>query len=219
MPIANKVNNFRFLVLKKYCALFNKNPLEAVYNDNFFDVQHHENVLGDTPKALAGIVKNFYNPRSVVDFGCGIGIYLRELEKLGMDVFGIDGSPAASRNLVIDKGRFLTQDCTKEFTLPRRYDGAICFEVAEHIPTEKSRILVGNITRASDLVFFTAAPKGQGGHDHINEQEPKFWLDLFSEKGYEFLEEDTRIIKKELFDKKAIFWLAENFLVFSKKKS
>ena len=81
------------------------------------------------------------------------------------------------------------------------------------------RELVKNIVQASDLIFFTAAPKGQGGHDHINEQEPEFWINLFSDQGYGFLREDTNLIREKLFAKKAIFWLAENFLIFKKRQS
>ena len=216
MPMVNSINNLRFWIVKKYCAVFNKNPLEHVYNDKFFNIRYHEDILGDTPRILAEAVKSFYNPKSVIDFGCGIGIYLKEFVKLGVEVFGIDGSPAALRNLIIDKNRFLVQDLTEDFALPRRYDCALCFEVAEHIPTDKSRALVKNITKASDVVIFTAAPKGQGGHDHINEQAQQFWIDIFSENGYGFLADGTERLKKILVEKKAIFWLANNILVFQK---
>ncbi|MBU2575472.1 class I SAM-dependent methyltransferase [Patescibacteria group bacterium] len=193
-----------------------KSPLEYVYNDAFFNITDQKYALGDSPKIFAEIIKTHYNPKSVVDIGCGCGLYLQELEKLGIKIFGIDGSPAASRNLVIDRSKFLLQDVTVDFFLPEQFDCVICFEVAEHISTDKSEVLVDNITRTSDLVFFATAPKGQGGHDHINEQDAQFWIDKFFVKGYHLLVADTVSIKKTLLDQGVIFWLSDNILIFKK---
>lgn len=216
MPILTCLDNFRCHLLKQYAIARQKNPLEYVYNDKFFSIERHEFVLGQTPRILAESVQEFCNPKSVIDFGCGCGIYLREMEKLGIEVFGIDGSPASARNLAIDQGKFLLQDLTQNFSLPRRFDCAICFEVAEHIPTPTSATLVSNIIAASETVIFTAAHEGQGGHDHINEQPPAFWIDLFARKGYTFLENDTAYLRQKLGERGAIFWLVENIMVFRK---
>jgi len=216
MSLINSINNFRFFLVKKYCILIKRNPLEYVYNDAFFNISDQEYALGNSPKIFAQIIKTYYNPKSVVDIGCAGGLYLRELERLGIKIFGIDGSPAASRNLVIDKSKFLLQDATVNFSLPERFDCAICFEVAEHISTDKSDVLVDNITKTSDLVFFAGSQKGQGGHDHINEQDAQFWIDKFYAKGYYLLVEDTKNIKKILCDHKVVFWLADNILIFKK---
>lgn len=217
MPAVTAINNFRCRIIKKWCLLTGRNPLEYIYNDSFFSVARHESVLENTPKVLAEIVFNFFRPKTVVDFGCGCGIYLREFERLGAEVFGIDGSPAAERNLAIDPKKFQLADLTKSIYLPGRYDCAICFEVAEHIPTSASLTLVDNVTRGSDLVVFSSAHKGQGGHDHINEQDPEFWVTLFQKKGFEFLAGDTKKIRTALRDAGAIFWLVDNIAVFRKR--
>ncbi|MDO8594374.1 MAG: class I SAM-dependent methyltransferase [bacterium] len=217
MPAVSALDKMRCSVIKKWCVLTGRNPLEYIYNDSFFSVARHESVLEQTPKILAETVFEFYKPKQVNDFGCGCGIYLREFERLGAEVFGVDGSPAAQRNLAIDQNKFLLADLTKPVSVSGKYDCAISFEVAEHIPTSTSETLVNNITRASDLVVFTAAHIGQGGHDHINEQDPSFWVALFQKKGFEFLAEDTRKIRKALSDAGAIFWLVDNFSVFKKQ--
>ena len=194
-----------------------KNPLEYIYTDSFFSIARHESVLQNTPQILAAAVFHFYRPKKVVDFGCGCGIYLREFERLGAEVFGVDGSPAAQRNLAIDQKKFRLADLTKSVSLLEHYDCAICFEVAEHIPTRVSETLVDNVTRGSDLVVFSSAHKGQGGHDHINEQDPQFWVTLFQKKGFEFLAEDTKKMRKALGDAGAIFWLVDNIAVFRRR--
>lgn len=217
MPVLSALDRYRCSLIKKICQLTGKNPLEYIYNDSFFSVGRHERVLKNTPSALAAAVVRRYHPKTVVDIGCGCGIYLREFECFGIDVLGIDGSPAAERNLAIGRGKFLLADLTNPLRLPRRFDAAICFEVAEHIPTETSAVLVDNITRASDRVIFTAAHKGQGGHDHINEQDPIFWITLFGEREYSLQERDTRELRQELSAAGAIFWLVDNLLIFKKK--
>jgi SAM-dependent methyltransferase len=217
MPAVSALDTVRCLALKKWCLLTGRNPLEYIYNDSFFSVARHESVLGDTPQILAETVFTFYKPKTVIDFGCGCGIYLREFEHLGAEVFGIDGSPAAQRNLAIDQKKFLLADLTQPVSVQKKYDCAISFEVAEHIPTNASETLVDNITRASNLVVFTAAHVGQGGHDHINEQDPEFWVSLFQKKGFEFLSEDTKKIRKALAGADAIFWLADNISVFRRR--
>src|SRR3989344_6257034 len=128
----------------------------------------------------------------------------------------MDGSVAALRNSAIDKNKFKIQDLTQPFVLSKRYDCALCFEVAEHIPTDKSEILVRNITQASDLIIFTSAHEGQGGHDHINEQPPQFWIDIFTKNNFRFIEDDTQRLKSLLSERGALSWMAENILVFKK---
>lgn len=214
MSFVNRLNNLRLWLIKKYCLFMGKNPLERVYDDAFFRVADWEYVLRDSPKVFAEFVASTYHPKSVVDVGCGGGFYAREFVKLSVEILGIDGSLAALRNSVIDAHKFMLQDVTKRFVLPKRYDCALCFEVGEHVSTASSETLVSNLIRVSDLIFFAAAQKGQGGHDHINEQSADFWIKLFNSQGYDFLEKDTLKFKKHLKDHQAIFWLTDNILVF-----
>ncbi|QQG46211.1 MAG: methyltransferase domain-containing protein [Candidatus Niyogibacteria bacterium] len=192
--------------------------MESVYNDGYFNVANWEYALGISPKIFAETIVNLYGVRSVADIGCGPGFYSREFGKLGVDYFGADGSPAALRNLIIDKRNFILRDLTEKFNLSRKYDCAICLEVAEHIPADKSEILVENLSKISDLIFFTAARPGQGGHDHINEQSPQFWVNIFNNFDFEFQLDDTNRIKKILADNNVVFWIKDNLLVFRRRK-
>jgi hypothetical protein len=56
--------------------------------------------------------------------------------------------------------------------------------VAEHLPAAAARTFVATLTRHSSLVLFSAAPPGQGGAHHVNEQPYGYWRDLFAERGY-----------------------------------
>ncbi len=63
--------------------------------------------------------------------------------------------------------------------MDRRYDLAVCLEVAEHLPEASASKLVRQLTSAAPAVLFSAAVPGQGGTNHINEQWPDYWDGLF----------------------------------------
>jgi len=124
--------------------------------------------------------------RSVVDVGCGTGAWLevwaRTLGKT--DVVGIDGSYVEEDQLLIPKHLFQARDVTERFELPRTFDLAMSLEVAEHLDPSTSEQFVDNLVRLSSRVFFSAAPPGQGGRNHVNERPYDYWKALFERRGY-----------------------------------
>lgn len=217
MSLVNSIINFRYKLIEFSYKFFRKNHFEVIYNNDFFDNQVQTDILKDTPKIFVDYIINKFKPDSVVDFGCGTGIYLKEFENRSIEVFGIDGSPAALNNFRLDKSKISIQDITKKIILNRKYSCAICIEVAEHIPKKMSATLVNNLASSSDLVILSAAPKGQGGIGHINEQKKEFWIELFNLEKFDFDLESTEDFKNYLNDRKAIFWLTNNILVFKKR--
>lgn len=137
-------------------------------------------------------------PLSALDVGCGPGQLICELQMKGWDVDGFDGSSHAltmARKLGLGDDHMAIADIldTPEFS---RADVVICTEVAEHLPAEHAPTLVRYLTQhATRYVVFTAAPPGQGGHDHVNEQPKHYWRNLFAQEGWIEDEDST----KELF--------------------
>lgn len=122
--------------------------------------------------------------RSAVDLGCGVGIWLAELEMRGAEVRGFDGPWVDEGALRIPRERFERRDLAQPLKLDRRFDLAISLEVAEHLPASVAPTFVGNLVSLSDFVLFSAAVPGQGGTHHVNERWPSYWRELFAQRGY-----------------------------------
>lgn len=131
------------------------------------------------------VVLYFLSPASVVDIGCGTGAWLSEWKKKDInDILGIDGNHISSDQLMIEKEKFQIADLEKEISLSRRFDLVMSLEVAEHISACSAATFVHSICQLGDIVLFSAAIPGQGGVNHINEQYPAYWIDLFKKEEF-----------------------------------
>ena len=151
--------------------------------------------------------------QSVVDVGCGVGTFLAEFHNHGVGfVQGFDGDYVNREMLRISEDRFGARDLSKPLHLERRFDLAISLEVAEHLPPERARSFVEDLTRLSDLILFSAAIPGQGGTHHVNEQWQDYWAGQFEEFGYHALD----AIRSRLWDCDDIEpWYRQNTLLYA----
>ena len=101
-----------------------------------------------------------------------------------LDVLGIDGAYVDPEMLLIPAGHFLVKDLLHPIQTDKRYDLAVCLEVAEHLPGTRSAGLVQDLDSLAPCVLFSAALPGQGGTDHVNERYLSYRVGLFSEHNY-----------------------------------
>jgi SAM-dependent methyltransferase len=124
-------------------------------------------------------------PASVLDVGCGQGAWLAVWQNHGvLDVFGVDGAYVDRGRLLFAPERFYAHDLAQRFDLGRRFDVVQCLEVAEHLPASGAEALIDSLVRHGEVIVFSAAPPGQGGHDHVNERSYDYWRELFFRRGY-----------------------------------
>ncbi len=156
----------------------------------------------------------YYSPGSMVDFGCGVGTWLNVAERLGVaEVYGMEGEWLDKAHLVIDQDGFRHADLSKPVELHKRFELAISLEVAEHIADAYADTFVHNLTKAADVVMFSAAIPGQRGSGHINEQWPEYWIEKFAKHGYLPLD----IIRPYIWHlPKVKGWYKQNILVYVK---
>jgi SAM-dependent methyltransferase len=158
-------------------------PDSSAYSPGFYD--YIEAGARRSAECILPLVAAAIGPASVLDVGCGRGIWLAVWQDLGVkDVLGLDGDYIAPERLAIGRDRFRATNIAAPFDPGRRWDLVQCLEVAEHIPPASSEQLVRNLVGQGDVILFSAAVPGQGGHDHINERPLDDWRELFAREGY-----------------------------------
>jgi SAM-dependent methyltransferase len=139
----------------------------------------------ESPSIIVPYLVEKFQPRSVVDVGCGIGTFLKVFKQSGIaDILGVDGTWVDRQKLLIDKDEFLETDLEKPFTLEKTYDLVLCLEVAEHLAEKSADTLVDSLSRLGKKIVFSAATSKQLGQNHLNEQEFSYWKKKFAAKGY-----------------------------------
>lgn len=185
-----------------------------IYDKYFFDFGAEMPSAG----AVVDILMKHFNPVSVVDVGCGPGIYLERFALRGIDVLGCDLSRKAVKNSPVGE-KIRLHDLRFPFIVYRKFSLCLCVEVGEHLPSSAAEILVGSLANLSDTVAFSAATPGQGSLDvgHINEQPHEFWIEKFKDRGFKFDEKETGTIRREMKEKDVIWWVVNNMMIFKKQ--
>ena len=154
------------------------------YDESFF--YYTNQISARSAEVIVPLIYNVLRPSSVLDLGCGCGVWLSQWRQTGAsDIFGLDGHYVASKDLVIPAESFMAAELGQVVDLGRTFDLAQSLEVAEHLPESRAPGFVSDLCRHSDIVLFGAAPPGQGGENHINEQPYDYWQALFEAEGYE----------------------------------
>lgn len=184
----------------------------TVYSAGYYRKRRGEPHHTDA-RIFAAAVEAEFAPDSVIDLGCAIGHYLRPLYDRGVDVHGVDGHPAALTYAVIPESRLDIADLREPYHPPQRFDVALCIEVAEHLAPRYAETLVDTLARSAPVIVFTAAPPGQGGTHHVNEQPRGYWTARFADRGFGYDAETTAALQDRL-DGVELTHVPENLFVF-----
>jgi SAM-dependent methyltransferase len=150
---------------------------------------------------------------SVLDIGCAQGAWLAVWRELGVtDLTGVDGSYVDSDKLLISRESFVAHDLAVGLNLGRRFSLVQSLEVAEHLPEQSAATFISSLVRHSDLILFSAACRGQGGDNHVNEQDYDYWRALFAQHGYVAVD----FLRPRLLGNRAIDpWYRYNTLIYA----
>lgn len=97
--------------------------------------------------------------------------------------------------------------------LKKKYDLALSFELAEHLPERYADNLVDTLANAGDTIVMTAATPGQGGTHHVNEQPREYWYEKFQSRGFEYDSEAVQDLRS-MIDVEESTWIPDNIMVF-----
>lgn len=150
----------------------------TTYDNSFYELI----ASGSSSSAaiIAPLVYSTYSPTSVIDIGCGTGVWAKAFETLGAYAVGVDG--AYVENPVIDN--FIAHDISVDLPATERFGLAVCLEVAEHLPESRAGSFVAELCAKADVVLFSAAIPFQTGTHHINCQWQSYWAQHFADNGY-----------------------------------
>lgn len=185
--------------------------MESVYDETFYKAQKAESY--NSANLVVPVLIQLIDPKSIVDFGCGVGTWLKSFLENGIgDVLGLEGAWALENGLEIDRSLIEIVDLTAPVKLKKAFDLAICLEVAEHLPHSASATLVESLVRAAPTVVFSAAVPGQGGTNHINEQWQDCWVAEFAKHGFRAAD----VIRPIIWQNPNIeFYYRQNILLFT----
>jgi SAM-dependent methyltransferase len=155
------------------------NPMSATA---FSDDWHWSHVFFDV--APFRFLAEYLQPQTVLDIGCGKGVYLKLFDALGAArVMGTDGVDASTT--VLGDGQYMRHDLHAPLHLGQTFDLVLCLEVVEHLDPAATPTVLDSIARhARDRIVFSVAEPGQNGHGHINCLSMDRVLALWSERGW-----------------------------------
>ncbi len=183
-------------------------PPRTIEENSIFTRAEEMPMCSIFPKEILDLTIELFQPRSVLDVGCGTGISLDYFKSKGITVRGLEGSALAISNA--RHGSLIQQhDLNEPIRLGENFDLVWCFEVAEHIHPRCVSALLETLTNHSDRILLSAARPGQGGLGHLNEQQPEYWIGLMKERDFVLASETKRY--RDLPDH-----FAENILIFER---
>jgi hypothetical protein len=190
-------------------------PGEIAYGDAFF--AGIEEGAQRSAEIVVPLLIELFSPRSVVDFGGGVGRWGAAFLARGVsDVLSVDGPWVPQTARAVPPDRFLEHDLSAPLALERTFDLALCLEAAEHLPASAAPELVCTLTNAAPVVVFSAALPGQGGDGHVNEQPPEYWAKLFAARDYACFGG----LRRRIWGDAAIeVWYRQNLLCFVRRSA
>jgi SAM-dependent methyltransferase len=185
------------------------------YDFQFYDRQRQGSF--SSARVIVPLVIDLFQPRSVIDVGCGVGTWLSVFNQHGVaDIVGVDGEWARAANLQIPDEKFVAADLTRPISMTRHFDLAMSLEVAEHLTPDSAEQFVDSLTALAPLVLFSAAIPHQGGTGHVNERWLSYWVELFARRAFSPID----CVRPRVWHDATIqWWYAQNTIVFVKNDS
>jgi len=132
--------------------------------------------------ALAAHIIARFQPASVLDAGCAIGLLVETLRARGVDAEGIDLSVHAISQVPAPLQPFC-RCASVTAPLARRYDLIVCIEVLEHMNAADGEIAIANFCAHTDDVLFSSSPHDNREPTHVNVQPAEYWAEIFARYG------------------------------------
>lgn len=191
---------------------FNANDFTIAANGAWIGNSAEGYHMHDVPFSTALV--DFFATRgasSIVDFGCGLGMYVRDLRTAGFRAGGFDGNPST---VEITEGRCNHIDLSRDVDFGNRWHWAMSLEVAEHIPPEFESTFVGNLDRHA-CAGIVLSWGNQAGEGHVNLRTRSEVEEIFAQRGFRC----DHGAGEALRDAARLPWLRNTVMVFVRDPS
>lgn len=122
-----------------------------------------------------------FDIKSYLDIGCGPGGMVDLASSKGLKVLGVDGDFTLQRNV---SENYLLHDYTNgPANVEGTWDLGWSCEFLEHVEERYMDNYMDTFLKCKRIVVTHAFP-GQGGHHHVNEQNPDYWFHQFGRRGF-----------------------------------
>ena len=185
---------------------------QEIYDQRYSDFL--DAAAANSAPIMARTIERLFNPKSVIDVGCGAGTLLAQFKQDGVETRGLeysDANIARCRKKGVSVEKF---DLETEQTVKGTSDVTVSFEVAEHLPESLADNYVRVITQFSPVVLLSAATVGQGGLDHVNEQPHEYWMEKMQRRAFNYEKETSEQVRAEWAQKGVAYWYANNLMIF-----
>jgi 2-polyprenyl-3-methyl-5-hydroxy-6-metoxy-1,4-benzoquinol methylase len=188
------------------------------YNPGIFRA-FHQAALRNAPPLVDAVLARFPDARTLVDVGCGTGVFAAEFQRRGLRVVGLEYARRARRWAERGGVHVLPFDVARDPAVATdigTFDVALSTEVAEHLPPTLADRFVDLVASLSSRIVFTAAqPDGRAhGNGHVNEQPKAYWIAKFAARGLAHDDDAAEVIAAQLRDAATSHYMHENMMVF-----
>ena len=130
--------------------------LDEAYSAFFFGMDDNAREQKILAQYFVPKIVKLFNPKYVLDVGCGSGQWLDEYRKHNIKIKGIEGSSNARATMSDETKEVVAQWDLRDTIQEEDYnvDFAQSFEVAEHIEEEYADIFLHNLIKDDPILFY-----------------------------------------------------------------
>lgn len=194
--------------------------LSDIYDSSFFSEYGSANTdYASSCRIIAAEIVRRFEPKLVVDWGCGAGLHADAIKQLGIEVVAVDGveAPNDLRAPGIEI-QYADISCPiRSSIIPAEYDLSLCLDVLEHMEEKDSAQALENITTGAELLLLSCAPPGQRGHHHVNEQPRRYWIKRLAKIGWRYDRSTTGAMERVFLSRRddlPMSWMYHNICVY-----
>jgi len=141
--------------------------------------------------------KNYFNPKGVILWGCGIGQRVYVLNQLGVNAYGVELSQYAVDNSITN---VIQGDIRTFKPSQNQEDLHIAYDVLEHLEYRDLDKAINSLMKTKKYILISVPFKGnpnlEADPTHIIKEDRDWWIKQFTDKGMKLIETPNNFLYK-----------------------